>query len=116
MTIVNTLNTVFNFDLIAKQYDVLGTYTLKIKDKQKNSYNATFTASGVQCINDITTLTFTLINIFTEGSFYEAEFYLNGNLIFKDLLFSTSQSTSSYSINNGKFIEPTILNNEYIII
>ena len=37
-------------------------------------------------------------------------------LIYKDKIFCTNQSQSSYSINNGQYVTPTIDNNNYITI
>jgi len=116
MIIINPIETEFTFELIGKNYSSLGVYTLKIKNEQTNSLSATYTATNIQNIKDVTNLTFTIEDYFIENNFYEANFYLNDSLIFKDKLFLTTQSVTDYSINNGAFVEPTISNNDYIFI
>ena len=41
----------------------------------------------------------------------------NGSdVIYKDMIFCTNQTVSSYSINNNEYTEPTQTDNDYIII
>lgn len=116
MIIVNPTNSVFTFGMIPKSYNVAGVYTMTLVDDQRNVVLSTSTASNIQSSNDITYLTFTLLNQFYEGGFFDAEFLLNGTIVFKSRIFATTQNASTYSINSGKFTLPNISNNDYITI
>jgi hypothetical protein len=50
-----------------------------------------------------------------EGRFYELVVKNGSTVIYKDRIFCTNQTVSTYSINNGVYVENTT-NNDYIII
>ena len=58
------------------------------------------------------------LDFLTENNFYELtiKFTNTQQIIYKDRVFCTDQTISSYSINNGQYITPTIDNNSYITI
>ena len=114
MIIINPNNSVFTFNIIPITYNVAGVYTLKLTDEQTNTLLGTFTVLTIINSNDITNLTFTLLNQVYEGGFFNAEFFLNGTTIFKDRIFATSQAY--YTINQNSYVLPTINNNDYITI
>lgn len=122
MIVINPNNTVFTFSIIPKTYigsllmDSFDDYTISITDEQKNKVLGTFNASNVQNNNDITNLTFTVLNTFYNDGFFTVEFKLFNELVFKDKVFATVQNTELYSINSGKYQLPNIQNNDYIII
>lgn len=116
MIIINPNNSVFIFSMIPKSYNSAGVYTMVLIDDQKNTNLGTFIATTIQSDKDITNLTFTILNKFYEGGFFDAEFLLNGVTVFKSRIFATTQNINSYSINSGKFTLPNISNNDYITI
>lgn len=48
-----------------------------------------------------------------EGNFYKLTVLSNGNIVYKDKVFCTNQTVSTYSVNNGEFTTYTS-DNEYI--
>ena len=69
-------------------------------------------------ISDIYYLTNTNLSFLQENIFYVLKVYFTGSgvVIYKDRVFCTNQTQSSYSINNGQYLTPTIDNNSYITI
>jgi hypothetical protein len=53
-----------------------------------------------------------------ENTFYVLKAYFEGSgvIIYKDRVFVTNQSQSSYSINSGQYTSTSIDNNSYITI
>lgn len=111
---INPLNTTFTFGIIPKNYSVGGIYTLKLRNEQTNTILSTITATNVSNFNDISYLSFNILNGLYEDNFYTADFYLNDVIVYKDRIFATSQT--NYTINKDAFSLPTIDNNDYITI
>ena len=116
MIVINPNNSIFTFTIIPKTYNVSGTYTMNLTDEQTNTLLGTFNASSITSINDLTNLTFTLLNLMYEGGFFNTEFLLNGVTVFKSRIFATTQNINSYTINSGNYVTTSITNNDYIII
>lgn len=78
----------------------------------------TKTATTRTSTNDIYYLGSTDLSFLKENTFYllKAYFNVSGVIIYKDRVFVTNQSQSSYSINNGQYTSPNIDNNNYITI
>jgi len=73
----------------------------------------------ISYVNDICQIEIREIyNFWKEDNFYTLEVYLitTSDMLYKDRLFCTTQSQSTYSINNGQYVTPTIDNNSYITI
>ena len=58
-------------------------------------------------------LTFSPVLI--EGRFYTLEVYNNTSVVYRDMIFCTDQSISTYSINNSVYTKHTTTN-EYVVI
>jgi hypothetical protein len=57
--------------------------------------------------------------VLVEGRFYDLTLKEGSNVIYKDKVFCTDQTISSYSVNNGEYTVPTgndVYDNDYIII
>jgi hypothetical protein len=78
----------------------------------------TKTATTRTSTNDIYTVGSTDLSFLKENTFYvlKAYFNLTNVVIYKDRVFVTNQSQSSYSINNGQYTSTSIDNNSYITI
>lgn len=50
-----------------------------------------------------------------EGNFYSLEVKNGSDVIYKDKIFCTNQTVSSYSVNNGQYTSNTS-NNDFIIL
>jgi len=73
----------------------------------------------ISYVNDICQIEIREIyNFWKEDNFYTLEVYLitTSDMLYKDRLFCTTQLQSTYSINNGQYVTPTIDNNSYITI
>jgi hypothetical protein len=67
--------------------------------------------------NDILYIGSADFSFLRENIFYNLKVYLTTSaIVYKDRVFCTNQSQSSYSINNGQYVTPTIDNNSYITI
>jgi hypothetical protein len=69
-------------------------------------------------VNDVYYVTNTALSFLKENTFYVLKVYFNVTnvIIYKDRVFVTNQSQSSYTINNSQYVTPTINNNSYITI
>lgn len=78
----------------------------------------TKTATSRTSTNDIYYLGSNDLSFLKEEHFYNLKVFFNvsGVVIYKDRVFVTNQSKSSYSINNGQYSTPSIDNNTYITI
>ena len=78
----------------------------------------TKTATTRTSVNDIYTIGSTDLSFLKENTFYVLKAYFNVSnvIIYKDRVFVTNQSQSSYSINNGQYTSTSIDNNSYITI
>jgi len=69
-------------------------------------------------VNDIYYVTNTTLSFLQENTFYVLKAYFNVSnvVIYKDRVFVTNQSQSTYSINNSQYTSTSIDNNNYITI
>ena len=57
--------------------------------------------------------------VLVEGRFYDLTLKEGSNVIYKDKVFCTDQTISSYSVNNAEYTVPTgndVFDNDYIVI
>jgi len=57
--------------------------------------------------------------VLVEGRFYDLTLKEGNNVIYKDKVFCTNQTISSYSVNNAEYTVPTgndVYDNDYIVI
>lgn len=78
----------------------------------------TKTATSRTSIKDIYYLGSNDLSFLKEDHFYVLKVFFNvtGVVIYKDRVFVTNQSKSSYSINSGSYTSPAIDNNNYITL
>jgi hypothetical protein len=118
MTILNTSATQ-TFPIIPiNQIDSVGnTISLEFTNETTKEV-ITRVATTRASISDIYYLTNTNLSFLQENIFYVLKVYFTGSgvVIYKDRVFCTNQTQSSYSINNGQYLTPTIDNNSYITI
>lgn len=69
-------------------------------------------------VNDVYYVTNTALSFLKQNTFYVLKVYFNVSnvIIYKDRVFVTNQSQSTYSINNSQYVTPTINNNSYITL
>jgi hypothetical protein len=100
------------------QVDVSGnTITLEFTNETTKAVT-TRLATTRASVNDIYYITNTTLSFLQENTFYVLRVYFtaSGVVIYKDRVFCTNQTQSTYSINNGQYVTPTIDNNSYITI
>lgn len=90
---------------------------LKFTDEQtKISYQkiATFTQSN----KDLFTIGFEDATFLYENAFFDLKIFFGTSqeVIYKDIIFCTTQSKENFTINDGEYITPSITNNDYIVI
>tara|TARA_R110000803_G_scaffold94698_2_gene162400 strand:+ start:98 stop:448 length:351 start_codon:yes stop_codon:yes gene_type:complete len=90
------------------------TYSIVIKSEEKNKViftdaNATFTAVKYY-------YTYSTTEVLTEANFYTYEIMntTDGVLLYRDKIFSTDQTLSTFNISNNVYIEKSTGDNQYI--
>ena len=116
MTVVNQDNASQRFIIIPRNYIEGESLTLKVRDEQKNTV-FTFTPTNVYPnVFDLVYIDANLTCLYEGGFFELSVLNSSSDVLYKDKLFSTNQSTANYSINNGNFITLNTNNNDYIVI
>lgn len=116
MTVVNQDNALQTFVTIPKGYIEGQAITLEIKDEQTK---VVFTYTDLEVYPNVYDLVYIQaeIDCLYEGGFFEFK-ALNGNgdVLYKDQLFSTNQAAANYSINKDKYTSLNTNNNDFIVI
>lgn len=101
------------FSFIPRSYTAGTTYTIKLTNETTNTeaYNDTTTSFTALNYYYQYTDTFTLL----EDTYYTLEITAGSDLIFRDKVFCTNQTVSSYSVNNGAYTEHS-QDNEFIVL
>jgi hypothetical protein len=116
MTVVNQDNTLQTFVTIPKGYIEGEAITLKIKDEQTKEV---FTYTILEVYPNVYDLVYIQaeIDCLYEGGFFEFKaLNSNGDVLYKDQLFSTNQAVANYSINKDKYTSLNTNNNDFIVI
>jgi hypothetical protein len=117
--IIFTTSATQTFPIIPiQQIDSLGnTISLEFTNETTKEV-ITRVATTRASISDVYYLTNTNLSFLKENNFYVLKVYFTGSgvVIYRDRVFCTNQTKSSYSINNGQYLTPTIDNNSYITI
>lgn len=116
MTVVNQNNATQTFIIIPKGYIEGEPLTLKLKDEQTKEV---FTFTSPDVFPNVYDLVYIqkAISCLYEGAFFEFKVLnANGDELYKDLLFSTAQSITDYSINYQKYNTLNTNNNDFIVI
>ena len=101
------------FSFIPREYTEGATYTIIIKDELKNTEAFNDTATSFTAIDYY----YSYSNTFTlkEDSTYNLEIKKGTDIIYRDKIYCTNQTVSSYSINNNVYTERTS-DNEFIVL
>ena len=101
------------FNFIPRSYTEGTTYTIKINNEttNKEAYSSTATTFTSVDYYYQHSDTFTLV----EDTFYTLEIKEGDNVIFRDKIYCTNQSVSTFSINNNQYTVNTE-NNEFIVL
>lgn len=101
------------FNFIPRSYTDGLTYAIKIINEttNKNVYNSTATSFTSVDYYYQHSDTFTLV----EDNFYTIEITQSDNVIFRDKIYCTNQTISSYSINNDQYTVNSETN-EFIVL
>lgn len=86
-----------------------------IADSMKIKGQEGTTTYAITSAQDGRYLTFDKIIDIKEGQFYTLTVLDGVNIVYKDKIFCTNQTVSSYSVNNDTYTETTS-NNDYIIL
>ena len=86
-----------------------------------DSTNTSTTYSSISTSTDKNYLVISqaLSPVLVEGRFYDMTIKEGSNVIYKDKVFCTDQTISSYSVNSGEYTVPTgndVFDNDYIVI
>ena len=86
-----------------------------------DSTNTSTTYSSISTSTDKNYLVVSqaLSPVLVEGRFYDLTIKEGSNVIYKDKVFCTDQTISSYSVNSGEYTVPTgndVFDNDYIVI
>ena len=86
-----------------------------------DSTNTSTTYSSISTTTDKNYLVLSqaLSPVLVEGRFYDLTLKQESSVIYKDKVFCTDQTISSYSVNSGEYTMPTgndVYDNDYIII
>lgn len=88
--------------------------SIKITDQDTNTpitYSGlTFSTSSYYLQGNVT-----FSPVLIEGRFYTLEVYNGTSVVYRDMIFCTDQTISTYSINNGAYTEHATTN-EYVVI
>ena len=86
-----------------------------------DSTNTSTTYSSISTSTDKNYLVVSqaLSPVLVEGRFYDLTLKEGSNVIYKDKVFCTDQTITSYSVNSGEYTVPTgndVFDNDYIVI
>jgi len=101
------------FSFIPRSYTSGTTYTIKIINETTNKevYSDTTTSFTLVDYYYQHTDTFTLL----EDTLYTLEITAGSDVIYRDKIFCTNQTVSSYSVNNNEYTEQS-QDNEFIVL
>lgn len=113
MIVLQTSDSDQTFSFIPRSYVSGTTYTIKIKNESTNTEVFSDTATTFAEVDYYYqyTDTFSLV----EDTMYTLEIKAGSELIFRDKIFCTNQSVSSYSVNNNEYTEHS-QDNEFIFL
>ena len=89
-----------------------------LRDDSTNT-STTYSSISTSTDKNYLVLSQALNPILVEGRFYDLTIKEGSNVIYKDKIFCTDQTISSYSVNDGEYTIPTgndVHDNDYIVI
>jgi len=114
MQVLTTLgNKTINFTS-REQIDNAKTYSVVIKSEEQNK--VIFTDSNATLTEVDYYYTFTTAQVLKESNFYtyEVRNTTDGVLLYRDKIFATDQTISTFNISNNVYVEQSTGDNEYI--
>lgn len=106
--IVISTTTPQEFKVIPRTYAATRMTLTNETTREVTSYDITATIDGYY-------LTWTEAVTVTEDTFYNMTVYNGADIVYKDRVFCTNQTVSSYSVNNNEFTSVSS-DNEYITV
>ena len=94
------------------------TVSMILRDDSTNT-STTYGSISTSTDKNYLVITKALSPVLVEGRFYDMTVKEGSNVIYKDKIFCTNQTISSYSVNSGEYTVPTgndQYDNDYIII
>ena len=94
------------------------TVSMILRDDSTNT-STTYSSISTSTDKNYLVITKALSPVLVEGRFYDMTVKEGSNIIYKDKIFCTDQTISSYSVNSGEYTVPTgddKFDNDYIII
>ena len=92
--------------------------TMILRDDSTNT-STTYSSVSASTDKNYLVISQALNPVLVEGRFYDMTVKEGSNVIYKDKIFCTNQTISSYSVNSGEYTVPTgndQYDNDYIII
>lgn len=89
-----------------------------LRDDSTNT-STTYSSISTSTDKNYLVLSQALSPVLVEGRFYDLTIKEGSNVIYKDKVFCTDQTISSYSVNSGEYTIPTgddVHDNDYIVI
>lgn len=111
MKVLTTTTDAQELDIIPRSYPA--SITIKLRSESTNEID---TISSVSTTENNGYLTFSTSYALIENTFYELTILDGSSVIYKDKVFCTDQTISTYSVNDGEYIEEDSYDNDYIII
>ena len=111
MKVLTTSSEAQEMTIIPRSYPAL--IDIRLRNESTN---------GVTLIEDVSTTTdkgylvFSTAYSLTENVFYELTILDGSSVIYKDKVFCTDQTVSTYSVNDGEYVTEDSYDNDYIII
>jgi len=94
------------------------TVSMILRDDTKNT-STTYSSISTSTDKNYLVISQALSPVLVEGRFYDLTVKEGSNVIYKDKIFCTDQTVSSYSVNNNEYTIPTgddVHDNDYIVI
>ena len=94
------------------------TVSMILRDDSTNT-STTYSSISTSTDKNYLVISQALNPVLVEGRFYDMTVKEGSNVIYKDKIFCTNQTISSYSVNSGEYTVPTDndkYDNDYIII
>lgn len=111
MKVLTTSGSAQQMTVIPRSYPA--TVDIRLRNE---STNAITLIEDVSATTDKGYLIFSTVYSLTENVFYELTILDGSSVIYKDKVFCTDQTVSTYSVNDGEYITEDSYDNDYIII
>jgi len=111
MKVLTTSTDAQSMSIIPREYPA--TITIRLRDESTNEVT---TYSDINATTNKGYLVFSNAYTLTENVFYELTILDGSDVIYKDKIFCTDQTISTFSVNNGEYITEDSYDNDYIIL